>query len=89
MVERYPRESYLLATKLPAWADAKTTEEAQQMFYTSLERTKAQYFDYYLLHNIEKERIKSFDKFEIWDFVQELKEKGLIKHAGFSFHDHP
>ncbi len=89
LVERYPRESYLLATKLPAWADAKTTEEAQQMFYTSLERTGAQYFDYYLLHNIEKNRIKSFDNFKIWDFVQELKQKELIKHVGFSFHDHP
>ena len=31
----------LLATKLPAWAGAKSKEEAEQMFYTSLERTGA------------------------------------------------
>ncbi len=89
LVERHPRESYLLATKLPAWAGAKTAEEARQMFYTSLERTGAEYFDYYLLHNIDRNRVESFDKFQIWDFAQELKEKGLVKHVGFSFHDHP
>ncbi len=89
LVERYPRESYLLATKLPAWAGAKTADEARQMFYTSLERTGAEYFDFYLLHNIDRKRIESFDNFKIWDFVQELKEQGLVKHVGFSFHDHP
>jgi len=87
LVERYPRESFQLATKLPAWAGAKTAEEARQMFYTSLERTGAGYFDFYLLHNLGDTRTESFDKFGIWDFVRELKEQGLIKHLGFSMHD--
>ena len=47
LVDRYPREAYQLATKLPAWAGARTAEEAKQMFYTSLERTGAGYFDFY------------------------------------------
>lgn len=89
LVDRYPRESYTLATKLPAWKGADSAEEARQMFYTSLERTGAGYFDFYLLHNINETRIEAFDRFGIWDFVQELKEQGLIKHIGFSFHDHP
>jgi len=87
IVDRYPRESFQLATKLTAWYEIKTAEEAKQMFWTSLKRTSAEYFDYYLLHNVGSTRIKKFDDFGIWDFVLELKEKGLVRHAGFSFHD--
>ncbi len=89
LVDRYPRESFQLATKLPAWAGAKDAEEAKQMFYTSLERTGAGYFDFYLLHNLGNDRTKVFDDFGIWNFVKDLKEKGLIKHLGFSMHDTP
>ena len=49
LVDRYPRESFKLATKLPAWAGPKTAKEAQDMFWTSLERTGAGYFDFYVL----------------------------------------
>jgi len=87
IVDRYPRGSFLLATKLPAWAGAKTREEAEQMLYTSLERTGAGYFDYYLLHNLGEHRTHFFDDYDIWSFVQKKKEEGLIRHVGFSFHD--
>ena len=87
LVDRYPRESFTLATKLPAWAGPKTAEEAKQMFWTSLERTGAGYFDYYLLHNIGAPRLPAFDDFGIWDFLKERKAEGLIRHLGFSFHD--
>ena len=87
LVARHPRESFQLATKLPAWAGAKDAEEAKQMFFTSLERTGAGYFDFYLLHNCGAQRTKVFDDFGIWDFVKEQKQKGLIRHIGFSFHD--
>ena len=30
-----------------------------------------------------------YDKYRIWDFVREQKEKGLVKHYGFSFHSGP
>jgi len=59
------------------------------MFWTSLERTGAGYFDYYLLHNIGEPRLPAFDNFGIWDFLRERKEEGLIRHLGFSFHDSP
>lgn len=86
LVERYPRERFQLATKLPAW-DAAATEEAQNMFWTSLERTGAGYFDFYLLHNLGEYRSQYFDDYGIWDFLNEQKRKGLIRHLGFSFHD--
>jgi predicted aldo/keto reductase-like oxidoreductase len=87
LVDRYPREKFLLATKLPAWAGPKNAEEAKNMLFTSLERAGVDYFDYYLLHNCGAERTKVFDDFGIWDFALEQREKGLIKHLGFSFHD--
>ncbi len=87
LVDRYPRDIYQLASKLPAWAGAKNADEARAMFYTSLERTGAGYFDFYLLHNLGGERIKYFDDYGIWDFANELKAKGLVRHVGFSLHD--
>ena len=86
LVDRYPRDSFYLATKLPAWM-AKSEEDAKQMFYTSLERTGAGYFDFYLLHNLGPGRKETFDKYGIWDFLAERKKEGLIKHLGFSMHD--
>ena len=57
------------------------------MFYTSLERTGAGYFDFYLLHNLGEERTHFFDDYDIWNFLQERKKEGLIRHLGFSMHD--
>lgn len=89
LVERYPRESYTLCTKLCAWQQCSDEKSAKQQFYTSLERTGAGYFDYYLLHALQRSNYKLYDQYHIWDFAQELKEKGLIKHYGFSFHADP
>ncbi len=86
LVKRHPRDSFILATKLPAWSGAKTAEEAKAMFDTSLERTGAGYFDFYLLHNMGGVRTKVFEDFGIWEFLIEKKAKGLIKKLGFSFH---
>lgn len=89
LVDRYPRESYTLATKLNAFLMAPTEKAAKNQFFTSLKRTGAQYFDYYLLHALMEGNYKRYDKFHIWDFVKEQKEKGLIRHFGFSFHAGP
>ncbi|MBQ9153321.1 MAG: aldo/keto reductase [Solobacterium sp.] len=88
LIERHPRDTFTLATKLNGWR-ASTKEEAEQQFYTSLERTQAGYFDYYLLHSIRDTNYPIYEKFGLWDFVREQKEKGLIRHYGFSFHDTP
>ncbi|MBR0312024.1 MAG: aldo/keto reductase [Oscillospiraceae bacterium] len=88
LVERHPRESYTLATKLYA-PSAPTEKAAKEQFYTSLKRTGAEYFDYYLLHSLMDGNYTKYDRFHLWDFVQEQKAKGLIKHVGFSFHAGP
>ncbi|MBR4904764.1 MAG: aldo/keto reductase [Selenomonadaceae bacterium] len=89
LVERYPREKFWLATKNAAWINCKTREDAIAQFETSLKRTGAGYFDFYLLHNLGEARTEFFERFKLWDFVFEKKREGLIKHVGFSFHSTP
>ena len=89
LVDRYPRESYTLCTKLNAWMQCHDEASAKQQFYTSLERTGAGYFDYYLLHALQRNNYRKYDEYHIWDFARELKEKGLVRYWGFSFHADP
>ncbi|MBO6182670.1 MAG: aldo/keto reductase [Acidaminococcaceae bacterium] len=89
LVERYPRESFQLATKNAAWINCKTREDAINQFETSLKQTGAGYFDNYLLHNLGEMRTHFFDDFNMWDFVREKKAEGKIRHYGFSFHSTP
>ncbi len=88
LVDRHPRESYYLTSKLNAgsWA-AKNEEEAKHELEVSLERTGAGYFDFYLLHALSKNNVDNYEKYGIWDFVKQAKEEGKIRHFGISFHD--
>ena len=89
LVERHKRDEFTLATKLNAFMFAHNEASAKKQFNTSLERTGAGYFDYYLLHSLMKNNVGKYDKYHLWDYVKELKEKGLIRHYGFSFHSGP
>ena len=89
LVDRYPRESYTICTKINAMLPTATEKSVKKQFETSLQRTGAGYFDYYLLHALMENNYRRYDKFGIWDFVKEKKEKGLIRHFGFSYHDSP
>ena len=85
LVQRHPRESYTLATKLFA-GRAANAGEAKAQFTTSLERTGAGYFDFYLLHNLGDARTHKFEEYGLWDWAAEQKRAGLIRHLGFSMH---
>ena len=89
LVERYDRNTYTLASKLmasDAWNDEETTKNEIRI---SLERSGAGYFDYYLLHAIQRGNYRYYDELGLWDYVKQLKEEGLIRHYGFSFHADP
>ena len=88
LVERYPRESFTIATKCLAWA-LPDAEAAKACLDTSLERLGTDYVDYYLLHNVGGDRTKKFDDFGLWEWAQEQKAAGKIRHVGFSMHDGP
>ena len=85
LVGRYPRDKFQLATKLPVM-EMKSAADSERIFSTQLERTKAGYFDNYLIHGINKGQAAKIDEFGIWDFLKDKKERGLIRHLGFSFH---
>lgn len=83
--DRYAREDFILASKLSIWCVKDFDFEAY--FNEQLERTGVSYFDFYLVHSLEREKIALCEEKGVWDFVSGLKERGLIKHLGFSFHD--
>ncbi len=90
LVDRYPRDSFYLATKLNTHAQGCVDEAtAKAQLKTSLERTGAGYFDFYLLHALGQGNYDSYGEYHLWDFIKEAKEQGLVKYYGFSFHDSP
>lgn len=88
LVDRYPRDAFTLATKLPAW-EIKCQEDVQRIFDEQLARTGAGYFDYYLLHAVQASNLSVYDQYDCWNWALKMKEQGLIRHFGFSFHDTP
>lgn len=87
LVDRYPRDKYILASKLPTFA---ITEEAQvdKIFYEQLEKCGVEYFDYYLLHNLNSMRYKQvISDCHMFEHMKKWKEEGKIRHIAFSFHD--
>ena len=87
IVKRYPRDSFTLATKLPLWDNIETEADMQRIFDESMERAGVEYFDYYLLHSMDKAKFEKADRIGAWDFLFKMKAQGKIKHCGLSFHD--
>jgi len=88
LVSRYPRESFTLATKLHA-GFIKTLEDRDKVFNAQLEKTGAGFFDYYLIHGIEATMLPTYERLDCFHWLLEKKKAGLVRHAGFSFHDTP
>ena len=88
LTSRHPRESYTLATKLHS-GFIETEEDRDKIFNAQLEKTGAGYFDYYLIHGIEGEMLEKYERLHCFEWLLEKKKQGLVKHAGFSFHDTP
>ncbi len=89
LVKRYPREAFTVATKLPAWA-MSSIEDRDKVFNEQLERTGAEYFDYYLLHSLEDgNNYDTYERLDCFNWGIQKKAEGKIKHFGFSFHGTP
>lgn len=86
LVERHPRNTYTLATKLHH-GFINTKEDRDKIFNTQLEKTGAGYFDYYLIHDIEKTNYAKYNQLDCFNWLADKKAQGLVKHMGFSFHD--
>ena len=89
LVKRYPRDRFMLATKLPAWC-LKQPEDRDRIFNEQLERCGVDYFDFYLLHSIEDgSNGDTYERLDCFSWGLQKKAEGKIRHFGFSFHGSP
>ncbi|MBR3750976.1 MAG: aldo/keto reductase [Clostridia bacterium] len=86
LVKRYPRESFLIADKMPLTI-IKEQADYLPTFNAQLERTGVEYFDFYLLHNLTREQIALTEQRGGFEFIKQMKQEGRVKHIGFSTHD--
>ena len=86
LVERYPRECFLLADKMPVFL-VKAEEDYERFFTEQLRRCGVSHFDVYLLHNLGRDRYPDVERYGGFSFISRLKERGLARNIGFSFHD--
>ena len=88
LVKRHPRDSYTLTTKLHA-GFLKTKEDRDRIFNEQLKKTGVEFFDYYLLHDINTHSIEVYNELDCFNWILEKKKQGLVKTIGFSYHDGP
>lgn len=92
VVERYPRDSFTVATKFPTF-NLVPEEEIDGVFQSQLDKLGVEYIDYYLIHNIQTVYYDGYDgnggivkTTHLFDHAKKWKEEGKIRHLGISFH---
>lgn len=87
LTRRYCRESYVLASKFPTFA-CPPEEKADGILDEQLEKCGVEYFDYYLLHNLNRWLYAhEVADAHLFDHMRAWKEQGKIRHIAFSYHD--
>lgn len=86
LVKRHPRDAYTLTTKLHV-NYVKEQEDKDRIFNEQKEKTGVEYFDYYLLHALSRGNYPKYEEMHCFEWLSEKKEKGEVKHIGFSYHD--
>lgn len=86
VLNKYPRDSYYLATKLPCW-QVNSVEDAERLFNEQLKRLDKDHVDFYLLHSLSGNSYRRMKELGVVDYCAELKKQGRIRYYGFSFHD--
>lgn len=86
VLNKYDRNTYYLATKLPVWLVEKE-EDVERIFHEQLERLQKDYVDFYLLHALDKKRWEKIKELKVVETCERLQREGKIKNLGFSFHD--
>ncbi len=83
---RYPRDKFILTNKL-SFNFFETEEDILPLFQQQLDACGVEYFDYYLMHALNRNRHLHYKKCRAYEIASELKAQGKIKHVGMSFHD--
>ena len=82
LVKRHKRDSFTVATKMPVMF-LKSQDDLQRIFNEQLEKCGVDYFDYYMLHNLNISHYEIAKKYNAFDFIQKKKQEGKIKKIGF------
>ena len=85
-LSRHPRNSYFLANKIPVYI-CQSPQEMDEMFEDQLKRCKTDYFDFYLVHAMDRTNIDKTHQFNTYEFLEKKRAEGKIRYLGFSFHD--
>ena len=88
LAQRHERSEYELSTKMPMHL-FESRDDLERIFAEQLKNCGVEYFDRYLLHNINASNIKKAEEFDAFGFLAAKKAAGLIGEYGFSFHDSP
>ncbi len=90
ILKKYPRDKVFLADKYPGHQLFKE-HHPEELFEEQLKKCQVEYFDYYLLHNVNDESVLVYEdkRWNLIDFFVEQKRLGRIKHLGFSCHSSP
>lgn len=83
------RQRVILATKLPLSEKTKSKSDLQSILDEELIRLQTDYIDVYHLHNLHKGSWRIAQECGALEFLREQKEKGTIRHPGFSLHERP
>ena len=87
LVKRHPRESFLLASKFPTFI-MPSEDQVDGIFAEQLEKCGVDYFDYYLLHNLNRVLYAGeVQQAHLFDHMKQWKAAGKIRHIAFSYHD--
>ena len=86
VAKRYSRDRFLLTNKLTT-PYFNTQEDIRPFFFQQLARCGVEYFDFYLMHAQDKNNYRKYKKCKAYETCYALKEEGLIRHFGISFHD--
>ncbi|MCL2379821.1 MAG: aldo/keto reductase [Coriobacteriia bacterium] len=85
LVDRYDRDSFYLATKLPVW-EIDSPVQADALFAKQLAKLRTDYIDFYLMHALDGERLDHILENGLLQWAIDLQKAGAIKRLGFSFH---
>ena len=86
LTSRHNRESFVLADKLSEWYVSEETD-VLPFFEKQLERCGVDYFDFYLLHSVNRTNYEKYKACNAFEIVKNLKAQGKIRHIAMSFHD--
>ena len=86
VVERYPRDAFTAATKMPL-ALMKSADEHAKIFENQKKNVGVDFFDYYLLHNMTLEQYERAKKWGTVDYLKAKRDAEEIRKLGFSCHD--